>query len=920
MGRGIITAIARSSPQLERLRRRGPAWTLAAVLDSFIGRTNELAEIDALLERGTRIVTLVGPAGIGKTRLAIETVRRIARGGRPIAFCDLSAARSRGALVTTIVDALGFSAGALSTDALAQHVGRSLARAGDAIVVLDNFEQLVDEAPVLASWAAAAPNVSFLVTSRERLRLPGEHAFEVAPLEPTNDAVQLLVDRARAASSSFEFGESERDGAIEIVRALDGIPLAIELCAARLGVLGLTQLRDQLRGGTLSLSVGTRSASSRQATLRGALEWSWDLLAERERETLARCSVFRGGFGLEAVRAVLELPGNPRGTTEALERMQALRDRSLLLTVPGAKEGERRFSLYASVREYAAEKLEEMKLGDRARALHAAHYLAMGSKWAMAADGEHAREARTRLAIEGANLSSVARRALRRLGEERDVIEEEVPSTEDPTPASSPATSASQALGALLSLEHVYAERGPIDPYAEALDRAIAHAKEVDADDALLVRAIVTRARLAVTRGRFDEALAGFEAARTSAKKLHDLGSLGLATSKLAVISAFSDKPDAEALFDEAEEIARELGDARLEGICLSDRASALSRNGHEQEALELRERAAFSFTKAGDAHRRAIILGFLGSSCLAVGRMADAERHALQALEELRTLGDTRTEGQVLGFLARARHGKGRLADARAELEAALLRLAHVGDRWFSGVYEGWIGDVALEEERHLDAVIAYERASEQLELTGERPYASLFRAALVLAHAARDGSERRFDPPSGLPVTIATAIELHLVHAALLRSVASDATARAKLDEANDAIAASDDTRFAARLLQRTLDRQSKTEVLVVGNDGRWFEVTGQARVRLDRHRGIRLILRRLVAQRLAEPGVAVSRDDLIRSGWPDERIKPDAAANRLNVSLSRMKKLGLRDVLRTRDDGVLLDPAVPCKCKDD
>jgi predicted ATPase len=934
----IARGKAHTGESESKLRRRGPAWTLLPPRDSFIGRAAEISEITARLGDGARIVTLTGPAGIGKTRLALETVRRLARGGRPIAFCDLSDARSRAALVTSTAEALGFAAGTMTTEALEEHVGRSLARTGSAIVVLDNFEQLVEDADVIGTWAEAAPNVAFLVTSRERLRLEGEHTIEVAPLDTRDDALVLLVERARAVSSRFAYTDAERSSAMEIVNALDGIPLAIELCAARLGVLGLAQLREQLRRGTLSVGVGARGASTRKATLRGALEWSWDLLAERERETLARCSVFRGGWGLEAVRAVLELPGNARGTTEALERMQALHDRSLLLTVRGAREGERRFALYASIREYAAAELEARGRGERARALHAAHYLAMGAKWAHAADGENARDARARLVVESGNISAVARRAMRRLAamgslaasvpppepSQDDVIEAEVPSTEDPKPASEPATMAHQALGALVSLEHVYGERGPIDPYAEALDRAIAAAREVSEDsgeDALVVRALVVRARLAVTRGRFDEALVGFEAARESAKKLGDLSSLALATSKLAVMSAFSDRKGSTVLFDEAEQIARSVGDARLEGICFSDRASALSREGAEHAALDLRERAVFSFTRAGDAHRRAISLGFLGSHCLAVGRIADAERHAMQSLEELHTLGDLRTEGQVLGFLARARHGRGRLPDARAAFAAALTRLATVGDRWFGGVYEGWMGDVALEEEKWTDAIVAYERASEQLELTGERPYAALFRAALALAHASRDGADVRFEDVPNLPIMITTAIDLHRAHASLVRRTISDAEARAArfaLDAA--ALASSDDVRFAARLLDRSLASRSGDQVLLVGSDGRWFERTGETRVRLDRHRGIRLLLRRLVEERLAAPGRAVPRDELIHAGWPGERIQPEAAANRLNVSLSRMKKLGLRDLLRSRDDGVLLDPSVPCKCKED
>lgn len=879
-------------------RRRAQAFP--AALSSFVGRREERIALESLLASGARLVTLTGPGGIGKTRLATEVGRRMVRDGIPVVMCDLSETFTRIDLVSRVATALGASGGPMAEKPLAAHVGASLAREGKCFVVLDNFEQLAAHASLLGSWLEAAADAVFLVTSRERLHVPGEHVVELLPLghvgagiegDPREcDAVRLLVERGRASSSRFTLADEDLPIAAGIVRALDGIPLAIELCAARLGVLGIRQLRDQLAESALATTISVRAPSARHATMRGAIEWSWRLLEPEARATLARCAVFHGGFKLDAVRSILELPANAGGTAAALDAMQALHDRSLVRMLDGANVAERRFTLYETVREYALMQLEETHERRFVTVLHATHYLAVGERLALEADGPRGVEAREELAREVANLWAIAR---------------------DPS-------SPRDGLRALLAMEPLYSERGPIDPYADALDRAIAVAPE----GALRARAVLVRGRLDITRGVFDAAIANFARARDEASIFDDRGLVALATSKLAVIGAFRDL-DVGATFAEAERLAKEVGDPRLEGICVSDRASARSRAGQELEALRDREHTVRCFDRAGDARRHAIALGFLGSSCLATGQTADAERHTLAASHALRAFGDTRTEGQVLGFLARARHQRGATAEARAVLVTALDALVRVGERWFEGVYRGWLGDLHLDDDRTDDAITAYGHAIAILEPAGERPYASLFRAALDVARVTIDRGARCEEVVvDGLPATFATAVRLHRAHVDVLRGDLS--TAGDALESALTTRGLSDDVRFAERMLRRALERAPRDDAdpggLVIGPAARWFRRGQSPRVELERHRGLRLVLLRLVEARLASPGTSVTRPDLIAAGWPGELIRPTAAMNRLNVSLSRLKRLGLRDLLRTRDDGVLLDPTIPCSLKKD
>jgi len=305
--------------------------------DSFVGRDQELGDIVERVRSGSRLLTLVGPGGTGKTRLAIEAATSVLTDFKAGAFwVDLSSIRDP-------VAVSGAVAATLTTEHdVEAHIGER-----EMLLVLDNFEQVIGAGPWVGSLVTACPNLSVVVTSRERLRVRGESILEVPPLGVA-DASQLFADRAGIPSSA----EIE-----ELCRRLEHLPLAVELAAARTASLTPAQILDRL-SQRLDLLKGGRDADPRQRTLRATIDWSHDLLAADDQRLFRRLSVFAGGATLEAVEAVCE---------SDLDTVESLIDKSLV------RSGDGRYTMLETLREYAAERLDGS--GDRADVLarHARH-------------------------------------------------------------------------------------------------------------------------------------------------------------------------------------------------------------------------------------------------------------------------------------------------------------------------------------------------------------------------------------------------------------------------------------------------------------------------------------------------------------------------------------------------------------------
>jgi predicted ATPase/class 3 adenylate cyclase len=324
----------------------------------FLGRQRELDEVTTLLgSRGARLLTLTGPAGAGKTRLALQAAAE-ASDLYPdgVFWTPLAALRDPKLVLEVAAQALE------ARDGLADRIGdRRL------LLILDNFEHLIDAAGELVGLLAACPNHQLLVTSRELLRLPGEQAYPVPSLEP-EDATELFTARARAADPRFEPGPIVE----ELCSQLDNLPLALELAATRVGVLSPEQLLDRL-SKRLDLLKAGRGVDPRQQTLRATIEWSYDLLGETERLLFERLSVFHGGCTLEAAEEICEAD---------IDTLQSLIDKSLF-----RRHGER-FWMLETMREYATERLEERGEGDELRRRHADHFLSRAEDAAVGAPSE----------------------------------------------------------------------------------------------------------------------------------------------------------------------------------------------------------------------------------------------------------------------------------------------------------------------------------------------------------------------------------------------------------------------------------------------------------------------------------------------------------------------------------------------------
>ncbi len=363
-----------------RVVRDGDGWrpardiptNLPAERDTFFGRAIELRALADEIEGGARLVSVLGPPGTGKTRF----VRRFAAQWRGefsggVWLCDFTAASSLADLCQVVGAAADIPPE--QGDPVA-HIGRALAARSRTLLVLDNCERVVEHGQAsVAAWLSVAPALVVVATSRTRLRLRGERvvSLEPLPLPPPElgPAVALFVERARQVQSQFELTAQNMAIVADIVRRLDGLPLAIELAAARVRSMDPAAIRDRLGQRFRILVGGQRDADSRQATLRGAIDWSWDLCSPAEQRAAAALSVFQGGFDLAAAEAVIgdDDPSAP----PAFELVEELADKSLVRTSE-TPEGVR-FSLYESIREYLAERLESQG-GDLARTRHAQHY------------------------------------------------------------------------------------------------------------------------------------------------------------------------------------------------------------------------------------------------------------------------------------------------------------------------------------------------------------------------------------------------------------------------------------------------------------------------------------------------------------------------------------------------------------------
>ncbi|NTU82051.1 MAG: AAA family ATPase, partial [Chloroflexales bacterium] len=380
-----------------------PKIGLPRVASSFVGRERERSAVADLLGQG-RLLPLTGPGGAGKTRLALEVAGEVAgRFADGVALVALANIRRADGVLPAIVQALGLrDQGARgSYENLVQHL-----RQRATLLVLDNFEHLAAAAPQIAALLAETEGLRLLVTSRAALRISGEQEFPVAPLALPPEgaraddapAVRLFVDRARAVRPDFVLSAENAATVAAICRCLDGLPLAIELAAARTRMLPPAALLARMDRRLALLTGGPRDLPARHQTLRDAIGWSYDLLTPGEQRLFRRLATFAGSFTLEAVEAVCaDEPERP-----TFDPLAALADESLI--APAGDEDEPRFSMLETIREYAADLLAASGEGPALRQRHAIYYVELAERAARGLAGGNPRAWLARLDAEQGNL------------------------------------------------------------------------------------------------------------------------------------------------------------------------------------------------------------------------------------------------------------------------------------------------------------------------------------------------------------------------------------------------------------------------------------------------------------------------------------------------------------------------------------
>jgi len=554
--------------------RRGAA-PLPSAPNALIGREAELAVVCRhLTESGVRLVTLTGPAGVGKTRLALAVAEALRDAFDDVRFIALAPVTDPALALPAIAQALGVRDGHKPrTERLAAFLGGQ-----HVLLVLDNFEQLLGAAPALADLLAACPRLTLLTTSRAALRLRWEQQLPVLPLGLPDrqhaadvavvgsaPAVALFMERARAVRPEFALTADSAEAVAAICRRLDGVPLAIELAAARIAVLSPQSLLERLKAsseaagpagdGALSLlGAGARDLPERQQTLRRAIGWSYDLLSAREQALFRRLGVFVGGCTLEAAEAVAaDVDG------DVLEGISALIGASLLQRTELA-DGEVRLGMLELIRAFALEQLERAGELKATRSGHARYYLQFAETGRMALDGSEQALWLARIAREYDNLRAAF------------------------AYATDAADAGTLALGLVIALDRYWEMRGEYKEDRAWVEAALAG--EPSEDRRILARARAQLGALALREGDVPTARAQFEQSLLLYRELADAQGTARTLSSLGIVAfAEDDVAAARALFAECEALCRELGDPAGLPMALNNRGVLEKVAGHHELA-----------------------------------------------------------------------------------------------------------------------------------------------------------------------------------------------------------------------------------------------------------------------------------------------------------------------------------------------
>ncbi len=846
----------------------------------FVGRQSELAELAELARERAPIVTLWGPGGAGKTRLAREQARREEARGTRVAWAELEAARTPADVAATIASALGVSIEGRDAPAA---ILASAAAAQEALVVADNVEQIDREGrALLVNLARTGARV--LVTSREALGAPEERTIAVGPL-PEPDALALFGALA---------GGAREAAARAIVQRLDAMPLAIELAAARVPLLGADELLARLDrkldvlGGA---AIDEAHRPARHATLRAAIAWSWDLLEDDDRLALAACATFEAPFDAPLAEQVM-----PLADASALDALDRLRRRALLHAAEPDERGRPTLHLLESVRDF----VREVTRGPHTPALEEKHAAAVVARSApLAEDVARGAAVPRELLRRRADLAAIARRM-----------------------QDTPIVSARAAL-ALAILAGVL---GPLDVAIEAAEGAASAVRTLD--PALAARLDLTAAEALRAIGRPADALPLAERALASggAEALRVQGS---------VRRALGDPEGALADVEEALAAFRAEGDRAREAMGLGEIGAILQSRGRLAEARERHAQAIAIHVALGSRRAEGVQRSYLAVATHRAGDPAAAVPLHEQALAIHREVGHLRLEGAELLHLGFVHHELGSPGRARQAFDDARTVLARAGARGLEALALVLAARLDVDEGALADAMVRLAQAAEHAPRGWARLEATrrLVEGHLAMARGDAAGAAVAYEASLAASGDVEVGFEaltpayLALAWARLGRDgSAALAQARARIASFENphlpialeilagGIPPSDAASLPSSEVRRALAFAGRRRALRVTGDVSLVVLPDGRRIDLSRRKNVRLVLRALVDARRARPGEALDPAALVAAGWPGERMRADAATKRLHTAIWTLRSLGLGDVLLTEGEGYRLDPSLP------
>jgi predicted ATPase len=578
------------------------ATNLPVATNPLVGRERELDDLLGLLRDSARLVTLTGAGGSGKTRLGLQVASELTeefRGG--VFFVPLAGVGSPDLVESAVAGTIGVR----KLDDL---------RDRNALLVVDNFEHVLEAAPVVARLLSSAPDTKVLATSRAPLRLDGEREYPVDPL-PDGEAVELLTQRARAVRPDFEPDEATR----AICIRLDGLPLALELAASRLRSLGTEALLERLDQRLPVLTSSRRDAPERQRTLRATIEWSYDLLTPELQDVFGRLAVFAGSFSLEAAEAVLDA---------TLDQVDALVEASLLKALAGD-----RFLMLETIREFATERADL----DLVRRRHAEYFLSVACSANLMNESEG--EQRHDIPIR-----------------DRDNFRAALVWTVD-------TNEIELGLRIVVALENYWAASAPEEGLKWS-EQLLAHAPEFPGE--LMAQALRVKGGVALITADYEEGRRNYELALEEYRRIGDQRGVGIMLLRLAVEARRrNDLGLARSLSEEGLRIHRAVGFVRGEAQALSVLGGLDLREGNEDEGFALLKESAELSRKSGFSWWYIVVQLGLAHRLLERSRTEEAEAAALDTIPLIKQMDDRLHAFFALALLGRIALSRGRLARA---------------------------------------------------------------------------------------------------------------------------------------------------------------------------------------------------------------------------------------------------------------